>query len=109
MGNPEEPAYQQHEGKCRQCGKKYTYYDSVKRHPDHDICDDCEKKKIEVEMTIDEAIKILNEEPVTCEFGRKVVLEYALKLGIEALDQLKRERAKKVGFWRDKLPSETEE
>ena len=43
MGNPEESTYRQHEGKCRQCGKEHTYYDSVKRHPDHDICRECEE------------------------------------------------------------------
>lgn len=44
MSNPEEPAYQQFEGECRECGRDYHYYNSVKRH--HDICDDCEKAKI---------------------------------------------------------------
>ena len=51
MGNPEEPAYRQHEGKCRHCGKKHTYYDSVKRHPDQDICQECEKVRTAESLT----------------------------------------------------------
>ena len=38
-----EPAYQRHNGKCRECGKSHTYYDSVKLHPDHDVCPECEE------------------------------------------------------------------
>ncbi|KKL12590.1 hypothetical protein LCGC14_2534240 [marine sediment metagenome] len=51
MAYQEEPAYRQHEGKCRQCGQVYIYYNSVKRHPDHDICDDCERVKIVETLT----------------------------------------------------------
>ena len=43
MGYPEEPQYQQYEGKCRQCDKQHTYSNSVKRHPDNDICRECEE------------------------------------------------------------------
>ena len=33
----------------------------------------------------------------------------AIRLGIEALKQLLTEREKHVGFWKDRLPSETKE
>ena len=43
MGNLEEPGYQQFDGTCRDCGKKHTYYSSIKRHPDQVVCPECEE------------------------------------------------------------------
>ena len=51
MGNPEEPAYRELEGICKECGRSHTYSNSVKMHPDHDICDECEKAKIAETLT----------------------------------------------------------
>jgi len=45
MGYEEEPAYRQFEGACRECGKTFIYYNSVKRHPEHEVCRDCELKE----------------------------------------------------------------
>lgn len=47
MGNHEEPAYKRFEGTCRTCGKTFIYHNSVKRHPDHQECPQCEAEKIE--------------------------------------------------------------
>ncbi len=41
MGMREEPAYQQIEGKCRECGETFTYHNSVKKHPTTEICPNC--------------------------------------------------------------------
>ena len=49
--NREEPAYKRFEGKCRTCGEKFVYYNSVKRHPDHTECPQCEAKKIVETLT----------------------------------------------------------
>ncbi len=43
MGYSEEPGYRQFKGTCRECGKDITYYNSVKRHPDKDVCQECEE------------------------------------------------------------------
>jgi len=61
MGNSEEPQYQRFDGICRRCGEGYHYCNSVKRHRDFEICDDCEREKIaEVltgEKTFDAVVK----------------------------------------------------
>ena len=61
MGYPEEPRYQKFTGTCRVCGKRHDYWNSVQRHPDHDICDDCERAKILETLTgqksLDGAVK----------------------------------------------------
>jgi len=43
MSNPEEPGYQQFEGVCRTCARKFTYHNSVKRHTE--VCQECEEAK----------------------------------------------------------------
>ena len=60
-------------------------------------------------MTIDEAIEILENICRGLEDLGDAIGAHALKLGIEALKQLQREREQKVGFWRDRLPGETED
>ena len=57
MGNPEEPAYRAFEGTCRECGKKHTYYNSVRRHPDYHICRECEDVQI-IETLTGEKVSI---------------------------------------------------
>jgi len=54
MSNREEPGYQEFEGICRECGKIFTYHNSVRRHPDHQECiecEECEAKKIVKTLT----------------------------------------------------------
>lgn len=51
MGVPQEPAYQRFEGVCRECGKAVHYHNSIQRHPDHVICEDCERGKITETLT----------------------------------------------------------
>ena len=47
MGNREEPAYQPFKGRCRKCGKEFTYYNSCHIHADDVICRECEKAETE--------------------------------------------------------------
>ena len=47
MGNREEPAYQPFKGRCRKCGKEFTYYNSCHIHADDVICRECEKAEKE--------------------------------------------------------------
>lgn len=43
----EEPGYQRHEGVCRECGQPVVYYNSVKRYPDHVVCEKHRPRVIE--------------------------------------------------------------
>lgn len=52
MGYPEEPAYQVFEYECPKCGYKYTEANSVKKHPDHQVCPRCSTKKEENYVSI---------------------------------------------------------
>lgn len=60
-------------------------------------------------MNLDEAIEILDEEPITCEPGRKPELEQALKLGIEALIRERNNRINPGAYAGILLPGETED
>jgi len=43
MGMTEEPDYQVFEYECQKCGHIYKEANSVKKHPDHQECPECEK------------------------------------------------------------------
>ena len=60
-------------------------------------------------MTIDEAIKTLHSFWAIPVKSPTLGQLESIKLGIEALKQLQKERLAKEGFWRDKLDGETEE
>jgi len=80
---------------------------------DNDLKSRGYKWKVEDKMTekisIDEAIKDL----IVIRDGSHQLpttkWKASCNLGIEALEQLKREREEHVGFWADRLPGETEE
>jgi len=59
-------------------------------------------------MTPDEVIEILQELHDISHDGKDPDWRGALKFSIGAVEQIKRERERHVGFWRDKLPGETE-
>ncbi len=44
MGYPEEPEYRVFEYHCPQCGESYEEANSVKKHPDFQVCPRCGKK-----------------------------------------------------------------
>ena len=41
MSNPEEPRYKVFDYQCPHCGKEYKEANSVKKHPDHQVCPKC--------------------------------------------------------------------
>jgi predicted RNA-binding Zn-ribbon protein involved in translation (DUF1610 family) len=53
MGNREEPAYQVFDYICPHCGAQYREANSVRKHPDYQICPVCGKSGLE-KKTIDD-------------------------------------------------------
>ena len=43
MGNRQEPAYQVFDYTCPHCGAEYREANSIRKHPDHQVCPKCGK------------------------------------------------------------------
>ena len=88
MSNQEEPAYRQFEGVCRKCGNEYTYFNSVKRHRDFDICDDCEGEEVKEKLAPEERLmKVLVEGGIVLKDATPTYSE--LLLAVEGVIQAK--------------------